>query len=66
MVLFEYDGVDAMVDERLESVTVLAVHGSRGLAFVRTKDGRVRTARTCGREYHRGTVVEMFDTGVLY
>ena len=66
MVQYDCDGVDFRNDE-FETVTVLAVHGSRGLAFVKTLEGRIRTARTCGRTYHRFTKVDMFkNTGVLF
>lgn len=47
-------------------VTVLAVHHSRGLAFVRENiTGRIRTAK-CNINYKRGDKVDMFKTGVVY
>lgn len=63
---YEMDGTDVQLNE-LQTVTVLAVHNSRGLAFVKENEtGRIRTAKTGGRQYERFTKVNMFNTGVLY
>ena len=66
MSLMEYDGVDYMDDERvLGTVTVLAVHTSRRLAFVKMQDGTIRTATYCV-ECKPFTKMELYKTGVLF
>ncbi len=69
MVQYEDMTIETREESRLlrGGVTVLAVHNSRGLAFVKENNsGRIRTAKTGNRRYERFTKVQMFKTGVLY